>query len=97
MSTKYQERRSKSENQLKEDAFNDQFQDDRAQLEADIRATERALRSAERNVETALSASPFNGPNILRLEDERDALKGGLTRLKTMLTEEFEEKLSLAK
>lgn len=97
MSTKYQERRSKSEHQLKEDAFNDQFQDDRAQLEADIRATERELRSAERNVEQALSASPFNGPNILRLEDERDALKGGLARLKAILVEEFEEKPSTAK
>lgn len=74
---------------MKAEQLNDQMQDDRAQLEADIRATERELRSAKGAVEKALSASPFSGASVIAAEDKVVSVQGGLDRLKLLLTEEF--------
>ena len=95
--TKYQQRRSKSESELKEEQFKDQMEDDLAQLEADITATKRAVRDLEQKLSTALSASPFSGPAVVELENKHDAMKRGLDRLVQLKQQEFSPIISTDK
>lgn len=86
----YKTRRSRSAEEKKAEEFNDQMQDDRAQLEADIRATERLVRQSKVELDAALSGSPWNSNAILSSEDKLESYEKGLKRLKDLLASEFD-------
>lgn len=89
--SKYKERRTKTEDEQKAELLNDQMQDDRAQLEADIRANERASRQAASEEQKALCASPFNALAVITARDKKEFHDKVVAQMKTMLTEEFGE------
>lgn len=86
---KYKERRSKTVEEQEAERLNDQMQDDKAQLEADIRANERASRQAGSEEQKALCASPFNALNVIEARDKKEFHDKVVAQMKTMLTEEF--------
>lgn len=59
------------------------------QLESDLLATRKALRSAEVALSAAKSAQPLSGPAICEAMDNVDAYKKGLSQLEALKTELF--------
>ena len=68
-----------------------QHQSDQAklQLQADILSTKKSLKEAERELEAAKSAVPFDVENIMGLKDEVEGLVRGLEALKDLEFELF--------
>ena len=88
---KYKERRTKTVQEREAEQLNDQMQDDKAQLEADIRANERAARQAAGEEQKALSASPFNALTVIEARDKKKFHDSVVEQMKAMLVEEFGE------
>jgi len=86
----YKTRRSQTDVQQKAVQFNDQMLEDKAQLEADIRATDKQIRESKRKVEKALSAVPFQVSEVLNAEAEVESYERGLKRMQEILVSEFE-------
>ncbi len=87
--SKYKERRTVDQGALQEEQLNDRMQDDRAQLEADIVATQRKVRSEKAQLKKVLAAHPFSGAAVIECEDRILSYEKGLKRLQELLVEEF--------
>ena len=66
-----------------------QIEDAEDQLKSDIKATERALTQAKRELEKSYSNLPFNTQNILNAEANVDSLTEGLAKSKALLKKLF--------
>ena len=66
-----------------------QIEDAEDQLKSDIKATERALTQAKRELEKSYGALPFNTQNILNAEANVDSLTEGLAKSKALLKKLF--------
>ena len=66
-----------------------QIEDAEDQLKSDIKATERALTKAKRELEKSYSNLPFNTQNILNAEANVDSLTEGLAKSKALLKKLF--------
>ena len=66
-----------------------QIEDAEDQLKSDIKATERALTKAKRELEKSYGALPFNTQNILNAEANVDSLTEGLAKSKALLKKLF--------
>lgn len=66
-----------------------QIEDAEDQLKSDIKATERALTKAKRELEKSYGTLPFYTQNILNAESNVDSLTEGLAKSKALLKKLF--------
>jgi len=85
----YEERISRSPEEMLSQEKQYQIEDAKDQLDADIKATRRALSKAERNLDPLYSAFPLDTQAIFAAEDNVKALKAGLERLNDLSSKLF--------
>jgi len=86
--SKYKERRTLTVEEQKAELLNDQMQDDKAQLEADIRANQRASRKAASQEQKALCASPFDALAVITARDKKEFHDRIVKQMQALLAEE---------
>ena len=87
--TKYQQLRQKSQEEISQEQLSHEVEDNKLQLEADLRATQRQLTLEQRELESLKSAPRLDSEKILKRQDKIRGLQEGVKSLVALIEELF--------
>ena len=85
----YLQRRQKTEDQISQQQLQYEVEDNKLQLEADLRETQRELTQAKRDLDTLKSAKALSSEQIIKQADLISGLEKGEAFLQDLIEELF--------
>ena len=86
---KYKELRKKTVDQIEEQQLQYDVEDNKAQLEADLKATQRALTTAKRQLVDEKSRATLDSGSIIELHNQIEGLEKGAEAIENLIKELF--------